>query len=78
MVLEAGAVFELTWRNDELTDPPGRRPDGFPGVHTSQNRIVAVEPNRRLTFAFGDFGEVTFDVEAAGDRRAPDHWSIAA
>ena len=25
MRLEAGAPFELVWRNDELTDPPGDR-----------------------------------------------------
>ena len=28
MELTAGAPFELVWRNDELTDPPGTRPDG--------------------------------------------------
>src|SRR5262245_23524320 len=28
MEMKAGAPFELVWRNDELTDPPGLRPDG--------------------------------------------------
>src|SRR5512132_2001373 len=28
MELAVGAPFELVWRNDELTDPPGQRPDG--------------------------------------------------
>ena len=28
MTLEVGAPFEFVWRNDELTDPPGARPDG--------------------------------------------------
>ena len=29
MEMKVGAPFELVWRNDELTDPPGKRPDGF-------------------------------------------------
>jgi uncharacterized protein YndB with AHSA1/START domain len=66
MELAVGALFDLTWRNDELTDPPGRRPDGFPGVHVNQNRILAVEPNRCLSFAFGNHGEVTFELEPRG------------
>ncbi len=66
MVLDVGATFELTWRNDELTDPPGRRPEGFPGVHTNENRLLAVEPDRRLSFAFATYGEVTFELEPRG------------
>src|SRR6266702_3266314 len=30
MEMKLGAPFELTWRNDELSDPPGARPAGFP------------------------------------------------
>src|SRR5438067_1203956 len=33
MGLQAGMPFELTWRNDELTDPPGPRPEGFSEEH---------------------------------------------
>ena len=29
MEMKVGAPFELVWRNDELTDPPGERPDGL-------------------------------------------------
>ena len=29
MEMKVGAPFELVWRNDELTDPPGERPAGF-------------------------------------------------
>ena len=32
MVQKAGLPFEFTWRNDELTDPPGGRPDGVRGL----------------------------------------------
>ena len=28
MALQVGAPFELVWRNDDLTDPPGQRPSG--------------------------------------------------
>src|SRR5690606_37157516 len=33
MDLKVGAPFELVWRNDELTNPPGARPDGFGEEH---------------------------------------------
>lgn len=29
MEQKAGSAFKLTWRNDELTTPPGKRPEGF-------------------------------------------------
>ena len=63
MPMQVSARFDLTWRNDELTVPSGQRPDGFPGVHTSQNQIVAFDPNRVLAFSFGTYGEVTFEIE---------------
>ncbi len=66
MEMKVGAMFDLTWRNDELTTPPGQRPEGFPGVHTNENQLLAVEPNRRLTFAFSTYGEVTFELEPQG------------
>ncbi len=80
MQLEVDAPFELVWRNDELTSPPGRRPDGFGAEHRLQSRVLAVDPPHRLAFSFGDFGEVSIDLAAAGDevlltlvhRRLPD------
>ncbi|WP_372016389.1 SRPBCC family protein [Pseudoxanthomonas sp. 10H] len=67
MELEAGAPFELVWRNDELTDPPGHRPDGFGGEHRMQSRIIAVDPPHRLSFAWAN-GEVDFVLEPRGDQ----------
>src|SRR5205085_9769358 len=29
MEMQVGSSFELVWRNDELSNPPGKRPDGF-------------------------------------------------
>ncbi|MEQ8830619.1 MAG: SRPBCC family protein [Alphaproteobacteria bacterium] len=62
----AGTAFTLTWRNDELTDPPGARPDGFSDEHSMASRIVEFEPPHKLTFTWGDSGEVTFLLKEAG------------
>ncbi|MGH8085017.1 MAG: SRPBCC family protein [Lysobacter sp.] len=67
MQLQVGAPFELVWRNDELTDPPGRRPEGFAEEERMQSRIIEVDPPRRLAFAWGG-GDVTIDLEPKGDQ----------
>jgi len=67
MTLAVGAPFTLTWRNDELTDPPGRRPDGFGAEHHMESRIVAVAAPHRLVFTWSGGGEVAIDLaEEAG------------
>lgn len=69
MQLQEGAPFELVWRNDELTDPPGQRPDGFGDEHRMQSRITELDPPRRLAFTWGEGGgDVTFDLEPKGDQ----------
>ncbi len=68
MQMKAGAPFELTWRNNELTDPPGNRPPGFSGEHSMKSRIVEVDPPHKLTFTWGESGEVTFELAPAGER----------
>ena len=65
MTLAVGAPFELAWRNDELTDPPGRRPDGFGAEHRMQSTITALEPPHHLSFTWGP-GEVSFTLEPRG------------
>src|SRR3546814_20336629 len=35
----AGTSFEMVWRHDELTDPPGERTEGFGGEHRQQSRV---------------------------------------
>lgn len=80
MDLAVGAPFELVWRNDELTDPPGARPEGMGAEHRMQSRITEVDPPRRLAFAFGGAGEVTITLDPVGPevlltlvhRRLPD------
>ena len=67
MALEVGAPFELVWHNDELSDPPGKRPEGFAEEHRMQSRITEVDPPRRLAFAWGE-GDVSFDLEPRGSQ----------
>lgn len=65
---KAGAQFELVWRNDELTDPPGKRPDGFESEHRMQSKVIAAEMPHRLVITWGVSGEVSFDLEPKGDK----------
>lgn len=65
---QAGSSFELVWRNDELTDPPGNKPANFGEEHRMQSRIVEFDPPRRLVFTWGDSGKVAFDLERQGDK----------
>jgi uncharacterized protein YndB with AHSA1/START domain len=84
MELKVGTPFELVWRNDELTDPPGERPDGFGGEHRMQSRIIELDPPRRIAFTWGGSGDVSFDLEPQGDevlvtvvhRRLPDRATL--
>ncbi len=67
MDLRLGAPFELTWRNDELTEPPGARPPGFSEEHRMESTITALDPPRFLAFAWGG-GEVSFNLEPRGEK----------
>jgi uncharacterized protein YndB with AHSA1/START domain len=80
MEIKVGAAFELVWRNDELTDPPGRRPPGFAEENRMQSRILELDPPRKLVIAWGTGGEVSFELDPRGNevlltvihRRLPD------
>lgn len=65
---QAGSSFELVWRNDELTDPPGHRPGGFGEEFRMQGRVLEFDPPRRLAFTWGDNGKVAFELEPKGDK----------
>jgi uncharacterized protein YndB with AHSA1/START domain len=80
MQMKVGAPFELVWRNNELTDPPGERPAGFAEEHRMESRITELDPPRKLAIAWGDTGGVSFELEPKGaevlltliHRRIPD------
>ncbi len=65
---KVGAPFELVWRNDELTNPPGQRPPGFAAEHRMQSRITELDPPRKLAFTWQGSGDVSFELEPRGDR----------
>ena len=44
MEMNVGAPFELVWRNSELTNPPGRRPEGFGDEHRMESRDHRARP----------------------------------
>ena len=84
MELKVGAPFEFVWRNNELTNPPGQRPQGFAEEHRMQSRITEVDPPRKLTFTWQGSGDVSFELEPKGDevlltvthRRLPDRATL--
>jgi uncharacterized protein YndB with AHSA1/START domain len=65
---QVGARFELIWRNDELSDQPGTRPEGFGDEHRLDSEITTFDPPRRLAFTWGSTGGVTLELEPAGNR----------
>jgi uncharacterized protein YndB with AHSA1/START domain len=66
MELTQGANFELVWRNDELTNPPGKRPDGLDGKHQLECTITELDPPHRLGFTWGRSGGVSFELSEQG------------
>jgi uncharacterized protein YndB with AHSA1/START domain len=84
MEMRIGAPFELVWRNDELTNPPGERPPGFPAEHRMESRVTEFDPPRKLAIAWGANGETSFELAAKGEavlltlihRRLPDRTTL--
>ena len=70
MTMKVGAAFELVWRNDELTNPPGQRPPGFSDEHRMQSRITELDPPHRLAITWGNTGERLVRAGTEGQRGA--------
>jgi uncharacterized protein YndB with AHSA1/START domain len=68
MAREVGSSFELVWRNGELSDTPGTKPEGFGDEHRLDSKITVFDPPRKLAFSWGNTGGVTFELESAGSR----------
>ena len=66
MDLTPGTEFEFVWRNDELTDPPGKRPEGMGAENRMVCRILDVDPPRRLFISWGVQSDVLFELTAKG------------
>ena len=67
MEMKVGAPVELVWRNDELNDPPSKRPEGFSEEHRMQSRITELEPLRKLSIAWN--GQRRRHVRAGAQRQ---------
>jgi len=84
MQLKVGSEFTLTWRNDELATTEGVRPAGKSAEHTAQMKITECDPPRKLSYTFGNAGEVSFALAPAGNkilltlihRNAPDRGTM--
>lgn len=68
MSLHVGAPFELIWRNDELSDPPGQRPAGFDEEHRMASTLTEVDPPHRLAFTWSGTGDVVITLEAQDEQ----------
>jgi len=68
MEMTVGAPVELVWRNDEISNPPGQRPEGFAAEHRMQSRITELDPPRKLAIAWAGSGDVSFELEPEGDQ----------
>ncbi|WP_431283109.1 SRPBCC family protein [Humitalea sp. 24SJ18S-53] len=66
MEMKLGATFEFVWRNAELSNPPGQRPEGFAEEHRLSAEITELDPPHRLGITWGSTGGVTFELETLG------------
>lgn len=64
---KVGAPVEFIWRNDELTDPPGARPEGFAEEHRMTCEVTAIDVPHLLSISWGNTGGVTFTLQEKGD-----------
>lgn len=67
MEMKVGSPFTFTWRNSELGDDTGTRPEGMPEEHSMDSRITELRAPYRLSFSWREHGEVTIDLEPQGD-----------
>src|SRR3546814_12718486 len=59
---------QMVGRNDELTDPPGERPESFGGEHRQQSLVIECDPPRRLAFTWDGDSDVTIELEPRGNQ----------
>lgn len=65
---QAGADFELVWRNDELSASPDERPEGFPEVSRASCTVIEAHPPHLLRFLWPEVGDVSIELESVGER----------
>ena len=68
MEMKTGSPFEFVWRNDRLTTPTGKKPEGFGDEHRMQSRITELDPPRKISFTWSNSGDVTFELTPRDDK----------
>lgn len=84
MEMKVGAEFEFVWRNNELTDPPGKMPEGVTGEHRMESKITELDPPHKISFSWGRSGGVTIELKEQDEdvlltlthHRAPDRSTL--
>ena len=66
MEMKLGGAFEFVWRNAELSNPPGKRPEGASEEHRMTGTITELAAPYRLAISWGSTGGVVFDLEPKG------------
>jgi uncharacterized protein YndB with AHSA1/START domain len=66
MDLKPGTEFEFVWRNDELTNPPGVRPEGMNAENRMTCRVLAVDAPHKLFISWGEQSDVLFELVPKG------------
>jgi len=66
MPMKVNVPFELVWHHDELTTPPGTRPDGMGPQTHMPTQLTHCEPPHKLGFLFMGDSEVIFELKPAG------------
>src|SRR3546814_17864904 len=70
----AGTSFELVWPNDELNDPPGKYPDGFPDDQRMQSRLIECDTTRRPLLTHDGIREVPTTGTSSGRGSEGKQW----
>lgn len=71
MSLHPGAQFELVWRNDELSNSPDERPDGFTAESRATCGFVEIDPPRFMRYIWPGVGGVSIELE---EKSPPSSW----
>lgn len=67
METQAGSTVELVWRNSELMDDAGQRPENASEENRMTCEVTEYDAPHRLSISWGNTGGVTFTLVEQGD-----------
>lgn len=62
----SGSAFELLWRNDDLSDSPAERPQGFGEESRAVCQLIEIDAPHTLRFSWPGTGEVSIHLQPDG------------